>query len=532
MLRTISLLVVGLVLLATAATALMVPEAIETAEGHRDAGRLNEAIEVMRTAVRDYPEDPKAHAYLGLYLGMSAGESSDMMSASALTNEAYEHLNRAVGLEPRDPHARHFRGLLGVNVPEFLGKLPGAVADLQQVITMYRASPDQVPFDMVVSSYLLIGTGRERQGNYADAEEAWSAVLDLAPGTTAAAEAQAGIDRVRAAAAEAPEQQSDGVDLDVMLEAAESLMDEGRFDVAESVLRDAIERDSGSAEAHKLLVRALGELAARGYDERIADDTDIRSNLAIEIMKLSDRAVELAPDDMEIRLMRGVVAVNLPFFVDGLDRGVSDLELVASSDAAEALRAEAQFHLGRAYQRRALSTWLDVVADYPNTGAAERAIEAMRPPVSHIDTDALERPVVVVEFVLGFQDELPPQTAVWIETDAGEYVSTLYVSGFSGNARMSQVNLPVWAGTSEFDGIDAVTAASLDVGHHIVTWDLRDVGGEVVPPGSYVARIEAKYWPSMEGDLAEVPFTLSGEAERFVANEGRLIPYVEVKVLP
>ena len=535
MLRTCAALALALAL-AVSAAAVSVPDAIDRAEEHRAAGRLGEAVSVMEEAVAGNPEDVKAHAHLGLYLGMSAGEAEDMMKASELIERAYEHLDRAVILEPRDPHARHFRGLIGVNVPAFLGKLPGALADLEQVITMYRAAPDQVPLDIVVSSHLLLGQGRERQGNYIAAKEAWLNVLDLAPGTSAAETARAGIERARQAreaGTPGSEPVPEGVrETEAMLEAARALMDAGRHVEAAAVLRAVVEHDPSSVEAHLLLLRSVGELAGRGYDERIAGDTDLRTNLALEMMEVADRAVELAPDNMEVRLTRGALAVELPFFVNALDRGVQDLERVIESDAPEALKAEARYYLGRAFEKRALSTWLEVISEHPNTAAADRVLEAMRPPVSHIDAGSLVRPAVVVEFVLGFRDELPPQTAVWIESAAGEYVATLYVSGFSGHARGEQVNLPVWAGTSGFEGIDAVTAASIDAGHHIVTWDLTDAGGNPVPDGDYVARIEVKYWPSMEGDLAEAPFTFGAEPARSLAAESRLIPYLEVRTLP
>jgi len=532
--RTIAIFAL-LVALTAQASAVPLSDAITSAEEHRVAGRLDDAIAVMEEAVGVHPESPKAHAYLGLYLGMRAGQSSDMMKAAGYTTRAFEHLDRAVMLDPRDLHARHFRGLISVNVPEFLGKLSGGVADLEQVVSLYRAAPDQVPFDIVVSSYLLLGTGREKQGKLDAAEEAWRQVLELAPGTSAAEQAAAGIERVRAAEPVAPaetEPEPGAGDVGDTLDAAGTLMDAGRYDEAADLLRRAVEAEPTSVEAHVLLARALGELAGRGYDERIADDTDLRTNLAFEVMEVTDRAVELAPDDMELRLLRGVVAVNMPFFVGSLDKGVRDLQRVIESDAPDALRAEAQYHLGRAYRHRALSTWLGVVKDHPNTAAAENVIRAMRPPIEHLEPGSVTGPAAVVTVVLGFQDELPPQTAVWVEDAAGGYVATLYVSGFSGHARGAQVNLPVWAGTSEFAGIDAVTSASLDVGQHVMTWDLADVGGERVADGDYLLRVETTYWPSMEGELVGLPFTLDGTAGRDATTEGRLIPYVEVRTLP
>ncbi|MBD3366656.1 MAG: tetratricopeptide repeat protein, partial [Candidatus Eisenbacteria bacterium] len=69
MVRTTAMLVAVIALLTAAAWATPLADAIELAEGHREAGRLQEAVSVMEKAVADNPESPKAHAYLGLYLG-------------------------------------------------------------------------------------------------------------------------------------------------------------------------------------------------------------------------------------------------------------------------------------------------------------------------------------------------------------------------------------------------------------------------------------------------------------------------------
>ena len=93
---------------------------------------------------------------------------------------------------------------------------------------------------------------------------------------------------------------------------------------------------------------------------------------------------------------------------------------------------------------------------------------------------------------------MPPQTAVWIENKDGNFVKTVYVSGFSGFAKEKQANLSDWADASDFSGADAVTAASIDVGHYIYVWDLKDCEGNQVKAGDLVLRVEVAYWPSLE----------------------------------
>lgn len=103
----------------------------------------------------------------------------------------------------------------------------------------------------------------------------------------------------------------------------------------------------------------------------------------------------------------------------------------------------------------------------------------------------------VIDFILGFGDELAPQTAVWIEDAQGTYVKTVYVSGFSGYVKEVQVTLPKWAKSSEFQGVDAVTSVSIDCGGHQYVWDMTDWSGKPVKPGSYTVCIEISFRPSM-----------------------------------
>ncbi|MCK4572536.1 DUF2271 domain-containing protein, partial [candidate division WOR-3 bacterium] len=125
-----------------------------------------------------------------------------------------------------------------------------------------------------------------------------------------------------------------------------------------------------------------------------------------------------------------------------------------------------------------------------------------------------------------------PQTAVWIEGGDGNFVKTIYVSGFSGYAKEKQINLPRWAKSSEFADVDAVTSASINLGHHIYVWDLKDSSREKVKSGEYVVKVEVSYWPSMQYQRVEAPITLKKKEERVVIEEGNFIPYLEVKYIP
>jgi hypothetical protein len=245
-----------------------------------------------------------------------------------------------------------------------------------------------------------------------------------------------------------------------------------------------------------------------------------------------DKAVALAPDDIELRFTRGVFAVNMPFFVNRIDQGMIDLEMVAASDASRDMKAEATYWLGYAHQKKATTYWTQVVSKYSGTEAAQDVFNMLRPPVRHIDLAKYIIPIVYIDFELSYRDELAPQTAVWIENAEGEFVKTIYVSGFSGHAKEKQINLPVWAKSSEFVDVDAITGASIDLGHHIYIWDLTDYKDNEVGPGEYKVFVEVSYWPSMQYQRVEAPLIIGKGATRKVVEEGDIIPYLEVRYVP
>ena len=156
----------------------------------------------------------------------------------------------------------------------------------------------------------------------------------------------------------------------------------------------------------------------------------------------------------------------------------------------------------------------------------------MRPVVPHFDEAKALKPIVAIDFVSGFRDELAPQIAVWIEDASEKHVKTVYVSGFAGNVKGKQVTLPVWAATTNFEGADAVTGASIDVGHYVYTWDCKGLDGKPVKPGKYTAKVEVCHWPSFKYQLAEAAVTIGKSENSTRVEEGNYIPSMVVTYYP
>ncbi len=510
-----------------------VDEYVERARCLRDSVGVDLAAAVMEQAVQEHPLSAEAHAYLGAYVGMQAGRAQDFMEAGRLSSLSFQHLDRAVALDSVNVTARFYRGLMGVNVPEFLGRLDRGIADLEFVVAMHEESDGAVPDETAVSAYNLLGAGYLKKEDPGRAKAAFEKVIGLAPGTEPAKRAEQSIGRLAVVMEEQlPAVQELPDDPAELVELGKASLDAGEYADAAEALRKATELDFSNREAFEFLARAVQELASVGYDEQIALNTDLRTNLAFELVRALDRAVELAPEDMELRLWRGISGIQMPFFVGKLDAAIADLELVTGSDAGKESKAEALYYLGLGYQRKAMSYWIQVVSRHGETEVADAVLAALSPDVKRFDPAKYEKPVLAIDFILGFKDELPPQTAIWIQDEDGEFVKTVYVSGFSGYAKGAQVDLPRWAKSSGFEGCEAVTGASIDLGHHIYVWDLKDSKGGRVEPGNYHVNVEVCWWPSMRYQLASATIELGVREAKVIGDGGEFVPFIEVSFYP
>ncbi len=502
---------------------------IEEAKANQNSGKIGEAVNVMEEALKEYPDSSSAYAYLGLYTGMMAGETQNMAKAGELAFKSFGQLDKAVALDSFNIIARFNRGIMGIEVPKFLGRLDDGLGDHEFIIKMHEKSPEKVSKDLLVHVYSFLGKGYKKNEENDKAISAWEKVIELAPESSLASEAKKLI-KDTAPSPSTPakkEEKIESKDPKELMKSGKSYLDNGDCEKAIDVFKKLIEIDSKNVEAYISLAQALGCLVGRGYDENIYENTDYRSGIAFEVMNILDKAVNLVPDNSSLRLLRASVGVHMPFFLGRLDQAMEDLNKVLESDADKSQKAEAMYYLGVAHQKKTMEYWDKVVMDYPSTEASKMVFEAMRPGVKRIDPSKFKSPVVVVDFILGFQDALAPQTAVWVEDKKGNFVKTLYVSGFSGYVKEKQLWLKKWAESSKYVDTDAVTAASIDLGQHIYLWDLKDNKGKNVKSGKYVVKVEVSSWPSMKYQLVSVPIEIGGKENKSTVEEGNIIPFLQ-----
>jgi tetratricopeptide (TPR) repeat protein len=527
------LFVLSFMFFAVVVSAKPLKDYIGEAKNYQNSGKLEEAVKVMEEALAKYPDSSSAYAYSGLYTGMQAGLSQDLAIAGKLVATSFEHLDKAIALDSLNLIARFNRGIMGIKVPAFLGKLDTGIKDQEFIVKMHQKSSKLVPNDILVQVYNFLGEGYQKKGENEKAVSAWNKVIELAPGSSFAEEAKKQIKAIPVTGEKSSEKkiQVESNDPEFLMKEGKSALEKEKCEEAIEFFRKLVEVDSKNIEAYKYLASALGCEAAKGYNEKIYENTDYRSGLAFEVMNVLDKAVALAPQDNELRLQRGAMGIFMPFFVGKFDQSIEDFNKILKSDAKDSLKAEALFYLGVAHQRKTMEYWDKVVVDYPSSAASKMVFDQMCPDIKRIDPEKVKNSVVV-DFILGFQDALAPQTAVWVEDKSGKFIKTLYVSGFSGYVKEKQVWLKEWAANSKFVDADAVTSASIDVGHHIYLWDLKDYSDKNVKPGEYVVKVEVSSWPSMKYQMVSVPVKIGGKSCKSRIEEGNIIPFVEVTYYP
>jgi hypothetical protein len=228
--------------------------------------------------------------------------------------------------------------------------------------------------------------------------------------------------------------------------------------------------------------------------------------------------------------MYGLMCVQMPFFVGKTDEGLSILEAMSKeAGLPDSIRNEATYQLGFGLRKKGRGVWADFVKNNPDAEQASSVYREYGLRENSSESKAGEK--VRVQFHLGFQDELEPQTGLWIEDAEGRFVKTLYVSGFSGFAKEKQVVLPEFAARTKFE-TDGNTGVSIDWGKTAFDWDLTGASGKRVKPGVYTIRLEVSWWPSMRYETADAKIRVGGKAGETTVSRDPLIPRLRVQYLP
>ena len=132
---------------------------------------------------------------------------------------------------------------------------------------------------------------------------------------------------------------------------------------------------------------------------------------------------------------------------------------------------------------------------------------------------------VKISFFLHLQPRMASnQIAVWIEDKDGNYIKTVFATSYTaqGGYQKRPLSLPHWRDASDWEKVsqhyvDAVSGATPLSGNHTIVWDCTDDQGMLVPPGTYLYKVEGNiFWENMviwSGEISIGAARGSSEAE-------------------
>lgn len=494
-----------------------VEEYISSSNTAAAQGNLKEATQILETALEVNPESADLYAQYGLYLSKLAGEAS-FMKAGMLSDKSFKQFNKALKLEPEHVNATLYRGILSVNVPKFMGKLKQGIADLELIQTKYGSNQNLY----LVSSYYL-GMGYLKNKEEHKAKAAYKFILMYGKESGYYEDAKTEYDKIA----------DDGEEIEQAnyYQEAMKLLEDGSLYEAADNFRLAAKQQPDDLELHLIFARTLGQLAGQGYDESISEDVTSRAELAHEVHEVLSRCVELAPEDNEVRFLRGSVAINLPFFVNSLDIGISDLEYLSKNGKTDEMKGQSSYLLKQAKEMQQVFKLAETGYEAKTEEEQQKLLTKFIKTNSPIKQAKPASDFLQIEMTLGYRDQIAPQTAVWIEDIEGNYLKTLYISGFASHVKEHQMHLPNWAESSKFRNIEAVTGASIDCGNHLFYWDYTDFEGNEIKADEFIVRYEICHWPHVQYQNYSLKINLE-ESDKFEAESGDfLIPQLIVSAV-
>jgi len=505
---------------------------IKKAVALRDNGNAEKAVEILNRAIAENPNSDRAYFELGktwAEVAQTASQKSDMMAAMQGVNKGFEALDKAIKLNPNNIEARIYYGIFAVNVPSFFGKTEAGIENLEKALALIKNDKDT---EITILQFL--GIGYRNSGKNSKAVKVWKKALKLNPPEKTAEFIKKNLDELSEKAEISTVKKSfkkaDSLDdIDELIGLAEKSLEKGDLKRAEEFALKALKIDNERADLHFLIGKIYQQDAENGYDERIYQDTNTRSDLAFKLAKHFEEAHRLDPDNYEIAVYYATASVMMPFFVGRMDEGIRILEnLKERSDIDDSLKTHVLYVLGYAYRKKGNAVWMSLVKNYPNCEATKEVYKEFGLKEDDYSDNVNSKHKVLISFHIGLQDELAPQTAVWIEDEDGNFVKTVYVSGFSGYAKEKQVNLPIWAHDSKFETC-GTTGASIDWGKHTFAWDLTDVNGKKVKSGNYTVKVEVSWWPSMRYARAEARILVGKKKNLVITDAKPLIPWLSVE---
>ncbi len=494
-----------------------VNEAITKAKSEIQKGQLESATKIMAKAVKDNPNSSDAEAEYGICLSQLAGKSN-FLKAGMLSQKAFSHLNKALNLNPNNVNARLYRGILGVNVPKFMGKLSQAISDLEYIKLHFGQNKH---IYLVSEYYLSLGYLKNNQTE--KAKKGFKFIVLYGKDSQYYDSAKKEFNKL--------DKEKKDIESTNHYEKAMNYLEQKKYRESVKEFEFAAKNDPDNLQLHLLYAKALGNLASEGYDDTISKDVTDRASIAHDVYKVLSHCVELAPKNDNIRLLRASVGVNLPFFVNCLDEVTKDLEYLSKNGKTDKIKSEASYHLKKANEMKKV---YDLAEKGFKTKSPAKRKKMLSKFIAVADIVKPKKPKgqsLEIDLKLGYRDQIAPQTAVWIEDENGNYLKTIYISGFAAHVKETQMNLPRWAEKSKFRDIETVTGASINCGEHKFYWDFTNFNGKKINPKKFVVKAEICHWPHVQYLNQSLKINLLKGKRFHSEGDSWLIPELDAKLI-
>ncbi len=456
------------------------------------------AIDMMEDLYESNPKNIALLSYYGLILSKGAGQAN-MMKAASLASKAEKVLDQALEIDPEYVDARLNRGILKVNMPKFLGKLDAGIEDLQKVI-----STKSIPNEVFVAGCYFLAMGYEKNDENSKAIEMYKNVVRYGSETQFIKTAKNKLKELEGPAKDV----KNNIDFE---KKGDKYFFEKDYVGAYKAYIEAVANDTTSVELYLKYLKAMEYISSGGYPEEVNKDVAFMTDLAFNVADALRHIVRLQPQVEEYRIIKAEVLVQLPFFVQSVEEGVKEALWISknSKDRSIVTRANDVIKHGKAKAERKILTDKYVASE--SEEEKTQIIASMQTSETSQAQELGYSTKIIMS--LGFGDYIAPQSAVWIEDTKGNYVATVYISGFSAKAKDKQVHLPKWAKSSKFeDSIVQVTGASIDSGVHTFYWNNKDSKGKELRSGDYFVCTEVAHWPHVGYSMQKIKLSLGGKS--------------------
>jgi tetratricopeptide (TPR) repeat protein len=148
-------------------------ESIESAFALEKTQEVSKAYEIMKKAKKDYPKNPDVLSVYGYMAGLEA-QTTYMFRAAMLASSAISAFDDALEIEQEHKNARLWRGILKINMPSFLGKVPAGILDLEEI----QLRDDLTEEEFIMTKFFL-GMGYGKAERYDEAISSFNEVIAL-----------------------------------------------------------------------------------------------------------------------------------------------------------------------------------------------------------------------------------------------------------------------------------------------------------------------------------------------------------------